>query len=91
MRCDAVRLGEPTATPRHLKAREVLDIRDGQVDIPKLLSCRRNSAPPPPKPRGGPSALAGRGASQSGSVSVTTHTLSLRAKSSAKCAMALLF
>src|SRR5207244_13145625 len=38
---------------------------------------------PPPNPRGGPSALAGKGASRSGSVSVTTHTLSLRSKSSA--------
>jgi hypothetical protein len=34
---------------------------------------RRNNAPAPPKPRGGPSALAGvRGASRSGSVSVIT-------------------
>jgi hypothetical protein len=33
---------------------------------------RRNIAPPPPKPRGGPRALAGRGASRSGSLSVTT-------------------
>jgi len=31
-------------------------------------SGRRNSALPPPKPRGGPRALAGRGASRSGSV-----------------------
>src|SRR5262245_37119129 len=41
---------------------------------------RRNIAPPPPKPRGGPSALAGaRGASRSGYLCViTTHALFAR-------------
>ena len=40
-------------------------------------SCRRNSAPPPPKPRGGPRRWRGRGASRSGSLVRDHHTRSL--------------
>src|SRR5262249_32536492 len=52
---------------------------------------RRNSAPPPSKPRGGPSALAG-GEEQAGQARrpSSPHTLCLRGKSSANCAMVLL-
>ena len=42
----------------------------------RMKSCRRNSAPPPPKPRGGPTALAGERSEPVRLGSVTTmHAL----------------